>query len=77
MTGKQKSSKAAGAVAAAASKLICPKCKGTKVIPHPPRGHDIPHASIFEATYTSHVCEDCGYAGSFFPEVQKRITKKS
>lgn len=48
--------------------LICPRCKSTNIAPHPKDGHKVKHGQIFEATYTKHVCEKCGYSGTFFPE---------
>jgi len=51
--------------------LICPRCKSTKVAPHPKGKHKVKHGQVFEATYTKHVCEKCGYTGNFFPEIVK------
>ena len=59
--------------------LICPKCKSTKIAPHPKNGHKTEHGQVFEATYTRHICEKCGYTGNFFPEIQKfkqKVKKK-
>jgi predicted nucleic-acid-binding Zn-ribbon protein len=56
--------------------IVCPKCGSTDVIPHKKGKHTIAHGEAFEATWTRKVCEKCGYYGSFFPEVPKKILKK-
>ncbi len=54
---------------AAKKLIICPKCKSTKVAPHAGGRHEVRYGAVFEATYAEKVCENCGFAGKFFPEV--------
>lgn len=51
---------------------ICPKCKSNNVSP------DFSVQSFAQGSvFNKHKCNNCGYAGMFFPEIDKKQLKDS
>ena len=54
------------------SKRICPKCNSNNVSP------DFSLKTFGEASeFNKYKCNNCSYAGIFFPEIEKRKIKKN
>ncbi|MCK4521187.1 MAG: hypothetical protein KAU20_01345 [Nanoarchaeota archaeon] len=51
---------------------ICPKCKSTDISP------DLSVQSYAQGSFfNQYKCNDCGYNGQFFPEVNEKELKKT